>query len=181
MAWEDPETKRSLAAYRQGALRWFAGGIAGVAAAIGLSAYAVTVLERPGLGAFIVASAILGVIALTIGVGGLLRARRFRRALQNRPWQKARLRVAGAHLRLVFSAGEPDADPAEDGDDDGRRMLDARLMTTSRWRVREVVGLRDAEVQVCPLDGSGYVLAAPGLFNLYGLHPLARRLGRDRP
>lgn len=189
VAWDEPATRRAYATYRLGALRWFAGGIAGVAIGIGLSTYAVLVLQRPGLGVFIVTAGLLGVIALGTGAGGLVRARRFRIALQRAPWQPVRLRVAGAHLRLVFIApadadAAADADASNDsalGEDDGRRTVDARLMATSRWRVREVVGFRDADVRVCPLDRAGFVLAAQGLNNLYGLHPLARRRGRDRP
>ncbi len=181
VAWQDPETRRSHAAYRLGALRWCVGGIAGFGAAAGLSVYAVVVLKRPGLGVFIVTAVILGAIALTTGAGGLLRARRFRTALAGAPWQPVRLRMAGAHLRLIFFADQSAAQHAEDDDDvGGSRTVDARLMTTSRWRVREVVGFRDAEVCVCPLDGGDFVLTARGLVNLYGLKPLAQRWGRDR-
>lgn len=181
VAWDGSDTRRAHDAYRLGALRWFGGGIAGILSGIGLSMYALLVLRRPGLGVFIVAAAILGAIALTVGSGGLLRARRFRRALERAPWQPARLRVAGAHLRLILMADEVAAGRADHDDDDaGLQMVEARLMTTSRWRVREVVGFRDAEVRLCPLDGAGFVLSAPGLANLYGLQPLARRGGRDR-
>lgn len=195
LAWQQPETRRSHAAYRLGALRWFAGGLAGVAVAIGLSAYAVLVLERPGLGVFIVAALLLGLIGLVTGMGGLLRAQRFRGALQRAPWRPAELRVAGAHLRLVFAPGEfapgefgPDEfGPGDSGsddteaDEDGLRAIDARLMTTSRWRVRTVVGHRDGEVLVCPAKDGSYVLTAQGMNSLYGLLPLTGLVGRYRP
>jgi hypothetical protein len=177
-AWARPETRRSFAAYRRGALRWFAGGLVGVTAAIGLSAYAVQVLKRPGLGVFIVAAVILGLLGLIIGGGGLVRAQRFRRVLQRAPWQRARLRVAGPHLRLVFSA---DAETAADADRDQQGGVDVRLMTTSRWRVRAVVGYRDGEVLLCPAQDGRYVLTAQGMNNLYGLLPLERQPGRYRP
>ncbi|MDQ3733111.1 MAG: hypothetical protein M3400_03780 [Actinomycetota bacterium] len=175
VAWDDPQTRQRYAMYRLGALRWLAGGLVGVAAAIGLSAYAVWVHKRPGLGVFIVAALLLGLIAIATGAGGLVRAVRFRVALQRAAWEQAGLRVAGAHLRLVF--GDDEDDPAGPAP----RTVDARLLTTSRWRVREVVGLRDAEVLVCPMDRGGYVLTAEDLNNLYGLHPLARQRGQDRP
>ncbi|MGI8627910.1 MAG: hypothetical protein ACR2J5_15290 [Geodermatophilaceae bacterium] len=200
VAWDAPETKRSYAAYRVGGLRWLAGGLAGVALAIGLSAYAVLVLRRPGLGVFIVTALILGLIGLGTGLGALLRARRFRLALQQAPWRSAELRVAGAHLRLVLYGDgvathrdEPAEDePGQDGpradvpdadgpDEDRRRAVDVRLMTTSRWRVREVVGFRDREVRLCPIKDGSFVLTAPGLDNLYGLQRLARRNARQRP
>lgn len=170
MAWDQPDTRACYAGYQLGALRWTAGGLGGIGLAIGLSVYAVTVLQRPGLGVFIVGAALLGVIALVAGVGGLLRAQRFQVALRTRPWHTARLRVAGSHLRLVFGQ-----------DDDDSPRVDARLMTTSWWRVREVVGLRDAEVRVCHLDPNALVLTAPGLDNLYGVRSLTRKAGRDRP
>ena len=178
-AWARPETRRSFAAYRRGALRWFAGGLVGVTAAIGLSAYAVQVLKRPGLGVFIVAAVILGLLGLIIGAGGLVRAQRFRRVLQRAPWQRARLRVAGPHLRLVFPAD--DVEPAADSHGDQQRAVDVRLMTTSRWRVRAVVGYRDGEVLLCPAQDGSYVLTAQGMHNLYGLLPLERQPGRYRP
>lgn len=177
VAWEDPHTQRSYAVYRQGALRWLVGGLAGIAVAGGLSVYAVVVRQRPGLGVFIVAAVILGVTAIGTGTGAALRAGRFRAALQRAPWELARLRVAGAHLRLVFASADVEDDP---GRPEPRRV-DARLMSTSRWRVREVVGVRDSEVLVCPLGRGGYVLSAEGLNNLYGLHPLARQRGQARP
>jgi len=181
-AWQQPETRRSYAAYRLGALRWFAGGLAGGTVAVGLSAYAVLVLKRPGLGVFIVAALFLGVIGLVTGTGGLIRAQRFRRTLQTQPWQRAELRVAGASLRLIFAADTVDSDAVDiDADGDDRRAADVRLLTTSRWRVREVVGHRDGEVLVCSARDGSYVLSAQGLNNLYGLRPLARLGGRYRP
>jgi len=195
VAWDAPETRRSYAAFRLGALRWLAGGLAGMALAVGLSAYAVLVLQRPGLGAFIVGSVILGVIGLGTGGGALLRARRFRVALKRAPWRRAELRVAGPHLRLVLAAestapvaNDPvEEDPSEDGEraddprEDGRRTIDVRLMTTSRWRVKELVGFRDRTVRLCAMKGGSFVLIAPGLDNLYGLQPLGRQKGRQRP
>ena len=175
VAWDDPETRRSYAAYRLGALRWLLGGLAGIAIAIGLSVYAVVVRQRPGLGVFIVAALLLGLIAVATGSGGLLRAVRFRVGLQRAPWQRARLRVAGPHLRLVFADSDDDPDLPEP------TSLDARLMATSRWRVRNVVGMRDGRVLVCPLRRGAYVLGAEGLNNLYGLHPLARTRKPDTP
>lgn len=174
-AWEAPGTQESYAAYRLGALRWLGGGVAGIALAIGLSVYAVTVLKRPGLGVFIVGAVILGLIGIGAGAGGLLRARRLRKGLQQAPWRRAELRVAGAHLRLVFPAAKsgPDGDQTEED----AHTVDLRLMTTSRWRVREVVGFRDGEVLVCPLRDGDFVLTAHGLNNLYGLRPLARKKG----
>jgi hypothetical protein len=201
-AWQQPETRRSYAAYRLGALRWFAGGLAGGTVAVGLSAYAVLVLKRPGLGVFIVAALFLGVIGLVTGTGGLIRAQRFRRTLQTQPWQSAELRVAGASLRLIFAADDVDNDTVDndtvdndtvdndtvdsdavdiDADGDDRRAADVRLLITSRWRVREVVGHRDGEVLVCSARDGSYVLSAQGLNNLYGLRPLARLGGRYRP
>lgn len=173
VAWDAPETRRSYAAYRLGGLRWLAGGLAGVALAIGLSAYAVLVLQRPGLGVFIVASVILGLIGLGTGIGALFRARRFHIALQQAPWRRAELRVAGAHLRLIFAGAT--------ADEDQRRAVDVRLMTTSRWRVRQVVGFRDGDVALCAMNGGSFVLTAQGLDNLYGLRPLARQKGRQPP
>ncbi|MDQ4037049.1 MAG: hypothetical protein M3313_01530 [Actinomycetota bacterium] len=194
VAWNAPETARSYAAYRRGGLRWFAGGLTGLALAIGLSAYALLVLQRPGLGPFIFTSLILGLIGIGTGLGALLRARRFRMALQRAPWRSAELRVAGAHLRLILARDGlgfsdevpglrgPGADVADqdDPDEERRRSVDVRLMTTSRWRVREVVGFRDREVRLCPINDGSFVLTAPGLDNLYGLQRLARRNAAQR-
>lgn len=175
-AWDAPLTGHCYAAYRLGALRWFLAGLGFMAAAFGLSAYAVLVLRRPGLGVFIVTGVLLGVIGLVTGAGGLLRARRFRQVLQQAPWRAAVLRVAGANLRLDFAASTAAA-----ADDRLPAAVDVRLMTTSRWRVRAVVGNHDAEVVVCPAQDGGFVLASQGLGNLYGLLPLRRRVARQRP
>ncbi len=176
VAWHQLEARRSYAAYRLGALRWLAGGLAGLAVAIGLSAYAVLVLKRPGLGVFIVAAVLLGLLGLVTGMGGLLRAQRFRRILQRAPWRPAELRVAGAHLRLVFAPGHGA------GDDTDEKAVDARLLTTSRWRVRTVVAYRDSRVLVCPAKDGSYVLTADGMLNVYGLVPLTGLGGgRYRP
>lgn len=181
-AWELGATRRAYAAYRLGALRWLLGGVAGLVLAVGLSAYAVLVLRRPGLGVVIVAALILGVVGVATGGGGLLRARQFRAALRRSSWQRAELRVAGSHLRLVFDDGcdhdtARDRDTAHDLDLDHGRDVDARLMSTSRWRVREVVGHRDSEVLICPAAEGRYVLTAVGSVNLYGLVAIGNGLG----
>lgn len=163
-AWESSGTLESYAAYRLGALRWFGGGLLALAVAVGLASYAVLGLGRPGLGPFILVGVLLGVIGLGTGGGGLLRARNFRHALQRAPWRRAELRVAGAHLRLVFSEQE---------------TRDVRLMATSRWRVREVVGHRDSAVLVCERGDSPYILTAEGTNNLYGLSSLAVKPRRN--
>lgn len=196
-AWQSPTTRSCHAAYRLGALRWFVGGIAGLILAIGLSTYAVWIRGRPGLGALIVAALLVGIIGVITGAGGLVRARRFRWALQRSPWRPAELRVTGANLRLVFDPDDlPGADgtsdtaaPADDPrpadeprtpDDPRPPAADVRMMSTSRWRMREVVGYRDAEVLVCPAGQGSYVLTAQGSATMYGLVPLARHGRRER-
>lgn len=175
VAWDLPATRAAHAAYRQGALRWLLGGVGGVGVAVALSAYAVLILRRPGLGVVIIAALLLGIVGLVTGAGGLFRAGQFQAVLQRAPWQDAELRLVGATMRLVFDdvseAGSNGAEPSQ--------FVDARMLSTSRWRMREVVGYSNGQVRVCA-GPNLYVLASLRMNTVYGLRPLTASADQTR-
>lgn len=106
----------------------------------------------PYIGPIVIGLFLLAAFALPVGVGGLLRARRWRRALAAAPWDWARLRIDGLAIALTAVAVPP---------------VHGRLLTTSRWRVSALRNLDDNEVRWLA-SGSDVLIAVDGIDTLYG-------------
>ncbi|WP_091364847.1 hypothetical protein [Geodermatophilus telluris] len=169
---DDPHTRTALEGYRAGALRWLAGGVMAVVLAVLLGAAAVGVAEDRGrplplAGTVVVVLVVGGVVAAGAGLGALLRALRWRRALAAVPWQRGLLRIAGP----AIVAFEPEGYDEWDPDDEPVRL---RLVSTSVWRTRQVQGLDGGEVRAAPVGSHRWVLTAEGLPTLYGARTARR-------
>jgi hypothetical protein len=169
---EDPATQAALTGYQAGAIRWLAGGLIAVVLGVLGGAAAVAVAESggrlPGVGLAVVVLIVGGVAAAVAGAGALLRARRWRRALAHRSWQRGVLRIAGPAV-IAF---EPEGYDEWDPDDEPVRL---RLMSTSVWRTRAVQQLDGAEIRAASVDEHEWVLTAEGLETLYGAREVRRR------
>jgi hypothetical protein len=171
---DDPHTRAALEGYRAGAVRWLAGGVIAVVLAVLLGAVAVSAAQDRGrplplVGMVVVVLVVAGLAAAVAGLGGLLRALRWWRALSAVPWQRGLLRIAGP----AIVAFEPEGYDEWDPDDEPVRL---RLVSTSVWRTRQVQGLDGGEVRAAPVGGGRWVITAEGLPTLYG----ARTAGRSR-
>ena len=165
-ALDDPQTRTALAAHQAGALRWVGGGAVAVVLGVLLAAAAVRIArdsgERlPGAGLLVLGLVLGGAVALGIGVGGLVRTRRWARALAATSWRPGRLRVAGPSVLHVEPAG------FDELTDEPLRL---RLMSTAAWRARAVQRLADAEVAYAPVSPREWVLTADGAGTVFGAH-----------
>ena len=170
-ALDDPRTRSELAALRAGALRWLAGGAVAVVLGCLLGAAVVRIAEDggerpPAAGLLVVVLVLVGVVAVVVGLGALVRAQRWGAALARRPWQRGLLRVAGTAVLQVEPAGL---------DEFADEPLRLRLMSTAIWRTRAVQRLADAEVRFLEVSPKEWVFAADGADTLYGARPAARR------
>lgn len=171
-AWSQPSTRAALAAYRRGSWRWLIGGVGGLAIGTATAFYAVEVFGRPGLGPIIVGAYLIGVVAVVVGVLGLLRAVSWQIALTRSPWRRAELRGVGQVLRLVWAEPAP-PETSDHADRPGpAEHLDVALLPTARWRSRVLAGHRDSEILVCPVGADRHVLAAGEPRSLYGVRAL---------
>lgn len=109
----------------------------------------------PGIGPAIVVLSVAAMAAVPIGLGVLLRARTWGRAMRREPWTLVRLRVRGADLVLLPS----DSGPA----------VNAKMRATSRWRTKTVQGMDGQEVWMLPAGTRDVVLTADGTGTVYGL------------
>jgi hypothetical protein len=166
----DPATAAVLTAYRGGALRWVAGGVLAAVAAV-LAGVAVaevaddTGRRVPAVGLVVVALLLAAPAAVTIGVGSLLRARRWTAALERTPWRPGVLRAAGPAV-LSFEPAGPDPDDA----------VRWELETTTLWRARLVQGLDGGDIRAVPVGAGEWVFTADGLGTLLGARePRGRR------
>lgn len=175
-AWAEPSTRAALTAYRRGSWRWLIGGVGGLAIGTATAFYAVEVFGRPGLGPIIVGAYLIGVVAVVVGVLGLLRAVSWQVALARSPWRRAELRGVGQVLRLVWAEAAP-RETSDHADRPGpAEHLDVALLPTARWRSRVLAGHRDSEILACPVGAGRHVLAAGDPRSLYGVRTLRRQI-----
>lgn len=106
----------------------------------------------PLIGPAVVGLVLVALVALPVGAGALLRALAWRRALLREPWRLARMRMSGGTVSLTVPGEEP---------------LDARLLSTTRWRTKTLLGLDGHEVWMLA-SGTTVLLTADGTDTLYG-------------
>lgn len=111
----------------------------------------------PLIGPAVVVLFLVAVGAAPVGAGVLLRALSWRRSLQRRPWELARLRMHGRAVYVTRPGEEP---------------VGARLLATTRWRTKTLLALDGQELPVV-FDGHTLLLTADGTDTVFG----ARRTG----
>ncbi|MGY1842396.1 hypothetical protein [Modestobacter sp. SYSU DS0875] len=163
-ALDDPQTRAALAAHRAGALRWLGGGALAVVLGCVAGAAVVRIArdggERPPLAGLVVVTLVAGgIVGVVVGVGALVRTRRWSRALAGTGWQTGVLRVAGPATLHVEPVGY---------DDLTDEPLRLRLLSTAVWRTRAVQRLDGAEVTTARVSPREWVLTADGAGTVYG-------------
>ncbi|MDQ3455907.1 MAG: DUF3592 domain-containing protein [Actinomycetota bacterium] len=111
----------------------------------------------PLIGPAVVAVFLVALIAVPVGVGSVWRALVWRRALSRHPWRLARLRIHGSAVSLTVPGEEP---------------VTARLLSTTRWRTKTLLGLDGRELWMLA-DGRHVLLTADGTNTLYGARSTA--------
>ena len=165
----DPETRAALDAHRTGALRWLAGGVTAAVLGALLDAAAAGRTGRPVLVEFaVIALVLVGLIASVVGIGGLLRTWRWRRALAGTPWQHGRMWISEPAIMAFEPAGYDEQDSDE-------VPVPLRLLSTALRRTRAVQRLHGAEVRAAPVGGGQWVFTADGLDTVYGAGVVRRR------
>jgi hypothetical protein len=156
----DPETRTALDAHQAGAVRWLAGGIGAVVLGLVLRVAAsggdTTVVDFA-----VVALLLVGLVASVVGLGGLVRTWRWRRALAGTPWQRGRLWIPEPTIMAFEPADYDDQDPETE-------PVPLKLLSTALWRTRAVQRLHGTEVRAAPVGGGQWVLTADGLGTVYG-------------
>jgi hypothetical protein len=170
-ALDDPQTRTAVDALRAGALRWLAGGVVAVALGVLLGAAVVRIVanggSRPPVAGLMVVSLVVGGLAVAIvGLGALLRTRRWAAALARTDWRTGHLRIAGPAVLRVEPLGF---------DEFTDEPLSLRLMSTAVWRTRAVQQLDGAEVRYAEVSPTEWVLGADGAGTVYGARVAARR------
>ncbi|MGY2064603.1 hypothetical protein [Blastococcus sp. SYSU DS0619] len=167
---DDPQTRTALAAHQVGALRWLGGGLIAVVLGILLGVAAVTVAgsgggRLPGAGLGVTLLVVGGLAAVVAGAGGLLRTRRWERALAGTAWRTGTLRIAGPALLSFEPYG------FDELSDEPVRL---RLLSTAVWRTRAVQALDGGTVRAAPVGGDRWVLTADGAGTVYGAREATR-------
>ena len=170
-ALDDPQTRTAVDALRAGALRWLAGGVVAVILGWLLGAAVIRIVESGGprppfAGLMAVALVIGGSCVAVIGLGALVRARRWSAALAREDWRPGVLRIAGPAVLQVEPLGF---------DEFADEPLRLRLMSTAVWRTRAVEQLHDAEIRFAAVSPREWVLTADGAGTVYGARTAARR------
>ena len=157
----DPETRTALDAHRAGAVRWLAGGAAAVVlgAAVGIAGSSGRGTAVVGFA--VVALVLVGLVAVVVGLGGLVRTWRWRRALAGTPWQRGRLWIPEPAIMAFEPADYDDQDPETE-------PVPLKLLSTALWRTRAVQRLHGSEVRAAPVGGGQWVLTADGLGTVFG-------------
>ena len=160
-ALDDPQTRTAVDALRAGALRWLGGGLVAV----------VRIVENGGArppfaGLMVVALVVGGVAVACIGLGALVRARRWTSALARTDWQVGVLRIAGPAVLQVEPLGF---------DEFVDEPLRLRLMSTAVWRTRAVQQLNGCDVRYAQVSAKEWLLSADGAGTVYGARVAGRR------
>lgn len=162
VAWDYAQTRAGWTSYRAGAHRLLVAGLTCLVLVIGGSYLIIARANAqlpeepariPGAGPVLVLLALLALGLIPIGIGALVRARRWGTALQQEPWTAAWLRIQGTDLVLRPALGEE---------------FRARLMSTNRWRVKTVLSLDGLELWMLPVGPREILLTADGTDSVYG-------------
>jgi hypothetical protein len=170
-ALDDPQTRTAVDALRAGALRWLGGGVVAVVLGVLLAAAVVQIVENGGArppfaGLMVLALVAGGLPTAVVGLGGLLRTRRWTAALARTDWRTGVLRIAGPAVLQVEPLGF---------DEFADEPLRLRLMSTAVWRTRAVQQMNGADVRYAQVSPREWVLTADGAGTLYGARTVTRR------
>jgi len=170
-ALDDPQTRSALDALRGGAVRWLAGGVVAVVLGVLLGAAVVRIVENGGArppfaGLMVVLLVVGGLAVAVVGLGSLVRARRWTAALARTSWQTGVLRIAGPAVLQVEPLGF---------DEFVDEPLRLRLMSTAVWRTRAVQQLNGCEIGYAEVSEREWLLTADGAGTVYGARVAGRR------
>ncbi|MBB3676702.1 hypothetical protein [Modestobacter versicolor] len=170
-ALDDPQTRTAVDALRAGALRWLAGGVLAVVLGLLMGAAVVRIVEnggsRPPFAGLMVVALVAGGVAVTVvGLGSLVRVRRWTAALARTEWRSGLLRIAGPAVLQVEPLG------FDEFTDEPLRL---QLMSTAVWRTRAVQQLNGADVRYAEVSEQEWLLTADGAGTLYGARAARRR------
>jgi hypothetical protein len=170
-ALDDPQTRTAVDALRAGAVRWLGGGLVALVLGVLLGAAVVRIVENGGArppfaGLMVVLLVVGGVAVACIGLGSLVRARRWTSALARTDWQVGVLRIAGPAVLQVEPLGF---------DEYVDEPLRLRLMSTAVWRTRAVQQLNGCDVRYAEVSAKEWLLTADGAGTVYGARVAGRR------
>jgi len=170
-ALDDPQTRAAVDALRFGAVRWLGGGVVAVVLGVLMGAAVVRIVENGGArppfaGLLVVALVVGGVAFAVVGLGALVRARRWTAALARTQWRYGVLRIAGPAVVQVEPLG------FDEFTDEPLRL---RLMSTAVWRTRAVQQLNGADICYAEVTPREWLLSADGAGTVYGARTVRRR------
>ena len=168
---DDPQTRSALDALRAGAVRWLGGGVLAVVLGFLLGAAVVRIVENGGprppfAGLMSVTLVVGGSAVAVIGLGALVRARRWTAALARTDWRVGVLRIAGPAVIQVEPLGF---------DEFTEEPLRLQLMSTAVWRTRAVQQLNGADIAYAEVTPREWLLTADGAGTVYGARVTRRR------
>nr|WP_221203614.1 hypothetical protein [Modestobacter versicolor] len=152
-------------------MRWLAGGVLAVVLGLLMGAAVVRIVEnggsRPPFAGLMVVALVAGGVAVTVvGLGSLVRVRRWTAALARTEWRSGLLRIAGPAVLQVEPLG------FDEFTDEPLRL---QLMSTAVWRTRAVQQLNGADVRYAEVSEQEWLLTADGAGTLYGARAARRR------
>jgi hypothetical protein len=155
-------------------VRWLGGGVVAVVLGVLMGAAVVRIVENGGArppfaGLMVVALVFGGVCVAAVGVGALVRARRWTAALARTEWRYGVLRIAGPAVVQVEPLGF---------DELGDEPLRLQLMSTAVWRTRAVQQLNGADIWYAEVTPREWLLSADGAGTVYGARTARRRSAR---
>jgi hypothetical protein len=170
-ALDDPQTRTAVDALRAGAVRWLAGGVLAVVLGVLLGAAVVRIVENGGarpplVGVIVMTMVIAGFAVAMVGLGALVRARRWTAALARTEWRLGVLRIAGPAVVQVEPLGF---------DEFADEPLRLQLMSTAIWRTRAVQALNGADISYAEVSPREWLLTADGAGTVYGARVTRRR------
>jgi hypothetical protein len=170
-ALDDPQTRTAVDSLRVGALRWLGGGLVAVVLGVLLGAAVVRIVrnggERPPFAGLMSVALVLGGIAVgVVGLGALIRIRRWTAALARTEWRLGVLRIAGPAVLQVEPLG------FDEFTDEPLRL---QLMSTAIWRTRAVQQMNGADVRYAAVSAKEWLLTADGAGTIYGARVARRR------